>query len=141
MFKIKSTTPGGLAQPQRRGGAAPAGAHPRAAPGSAGEEGEAGLVNPKNSARKSFLQPKELPLLSRGAAGRAGITFSCRNYLLLQALLFFLHVLHLRLQLPDLSDVCGRLRKEKVGSGSSGIRTKGSEQRAGSCLHLLPLRQ
>lgn len=36
------------------------------------------------------------------------------NYLLLKALLFFLHILHLRLQLPDLSDVRCRLRKEKV---------------------------
>lgn len=70
--------------------------------------------------------------------GWAGITFSCRNYLLLQALLFFLHILHLCLQLPDLSDVCGRLQKQKIWSGSSRIRTEGSEQRAGSCLHLLP---
>lgn len=63
--------------------------------------------------------PGRLSLLSSGCYG------SGRNYLLLKALLLFLHVLHLRLQVPDLSDVRRRLREGK----SAGA---GAEPRAGS---------
>lgn len=85
MFKIKSITPGGLAQPQRRGGAAPAGAHPRAAPGSAQPQfsrggGRSQAVNPKSSARKKISPPKEVSPPQQGCHGVG------RNYLLLQEL-------------------------------------------------------
>ena len=64
-----------------------------------------------------------LSLLSSGCYGLG------RNYLLLKALLFFLHILHLHLQLLDLSDIRCRLRKEKEqqweqtrGLGAEGTR-------------------
>lgn len=63
--------------------------------------------------------PGRLSLLSSGCYGPG------RNYLLLKALLLFLHVLHLRLQVPDLGDVRRRLREGK----SAGV---GAERRAGS---------
>lgn len=71
-----------------------------------------GVISAKNDWQWDVRGGRWLLLLSSGC-NELG-----RNYLLLKALLFFLHILQLRLQVPDLGDICGRLQREKSQGGT-----------------------